>query len=158
MITRRPRFLAHRMEGLVDAPCGRALRQVGEEVVEALIVRTLETQPAGATHWSTRAMTRQVGMSQVMVSRISRAFELQPAAPRPLSCRAIPPSSTKYATWLASTLTHRIERSCCASTRSRRSRLSRVPRRCFPCAPAKSSATATTTSATAPRICLPPST
>ncbi|MEH3116298.1 MAG: IS630 family transposase [Methylorubrum populi] len=78
VITWRQRFLAHRLEGLVDAPRSGAPRQVGDEVVEALIVRTLETQPVGATHWSTRAMARQVGMSQTMVSRIWRAFGLQP--------------------------------------------------------------------------------
>ena len=78
VITWRQRFLAHRLEGLVDAPRSGAPRQVGDEAVEALIVRTLETQPEGATHWWTRAMARQVGMSQTMVSRIWRAFGLQP--------------------------------------------------------------------------------
>jgi len=78
VITWRQRFLAHRLEGLVDAPRSGAPRQVGDEAVEALIVRTLETHPEGATHWSTRAMARQVGMSQTMVSRIWRAFGLQP--------------------------------------------------------------------------------
>ncbi|MDQ3901851.1 MAG: IS630 family transposase, partial [Actinomycetota bacterium] len=43
-----------------------------------LITLTLETQPDGATHWSTRAMAKRVGMSQTMVSRIWRAFGLQP--------------------------------------------------------------------------------
>jgi transposase len=43
-----------------------------------MIRRTLESQPEGATHWSTRAMARPVGMSQTMVSRIWRAFGLQP--------------------------------------------------------------------------------
>lgn len=78
VITWRQRFLAHRLEGLMDAPRRGAPRQVSDEAVEALIVRTLETQPEGATHWSTRAMARQVGMSQTMVSRIWRAFGLQP--------------------------------------------------------------------------------
>ena len=55
-----------------------APRQVGDEVVETLIVRTLETQPAGATHWSTHTMARQFGMSRTMVSRTWRAFGLQP--------------------------------------------------------------------------------
>ena len=78
VITWRGRFLAHRLEGLVDAPRSGAPRRVNDEAVEAMITRTLESQPEGATHWSTRAMARQVGMSQTMVSRIWRAFGLQP--------------------------------------------------------------------------------
>ena len=78
VITWRSRFSVHRLDGLVDAPRSGAPRRVGDEAVEAMITRTLERQPEGATHWSTRAMARQVGMSQTMVSRIWRAFGLQP--------------------------------------------------------------------------------
>ena len=78
VITWRGRFLAHRLAGLVDAPRSGAPRRVGDEAIEAMIAQTLESQPMGATHWSTRAMARQVGMSQTMVSRIWRAFGLQP--------------------------------------------------------------------------------
>lgn len=78
VITWRGRFLAHRLDGLVDAPRSGALRRLEDEAVEAMITRTLESQPEGATHWSTRGMARQVGMSQTMVSRIWRAFGLQP--------------------------------------------------------------------------------
>ena len=78
VITWRQRFLAHRLEGLVDAPRGGAPRQVGDTAVEAMITLTLETQPEGATHWSTRAMAQRVGMSQTMVSRVWRAFGLRP--------------------------------------------------------------------------------
>ena len=78
VITWRQRFRAHRLEGLLDAPRSGTPRQVSDEAVEAMITRTLESQPEGATHWSTRAMARQVGMSQTMVSRIWRAFGLQP--------------------------------------------------------------------------------
>ena len=78
VITWRCRFLAHRLDGLVDAPRSGAPRRVGDDAVEAMITRTLESQPEGATHWSTRAMARQAGMSQTTVSRIWRAFGLQP--------------------------------------------------------------------------------
>ncbi len=46
--------------------------------VERVVTRTLETKPAHATHWSTRAMAKAAGMSQSAVSRIWRAFELKP--------------------------------------------------------------------------------
>ncbi len=77
VITWRQRFLAHRLDGLVDASRSRAPRRVSDKTVERMITLTLEEQPAGATHWSTRDMARKVGMSQTMVSRVWRAFGLQ---------------------------------------------------------------------------------
>src|SRR3954463_7634996 len=78
VVTWRARFNAHRLDGLGDAPRSGAPRKVGDEAIERLIALTLETQPDNATHWSTRAMARRVGMSQTMVSRVWRAFGLQP--------------------------------------------------------------------------------
>jgi transposase len=46
--------------------------------VEHVITRTLESSPRGATHWSTRSMAKECGLSQSAVSRIWRAFALQP--------------------------------------------------------------------------------
>ena len=46
--------------------------------MERVITLTLETTPADATHWSTRSMARHAGLSQSAVSRIWRAFALQP--------------------------------------------------------------------------------
>jgi transposase len=43
-----------------------------------VIMRTLEAAPKNATHWSTRSMAAEVGLSQTAVSRIWRAFGLQP--------------------------------------------------------------------------------
>src|ERR671928_588973 len=76
--TWRQRFAEHRLEGLVDAPRSGAPRMIGDEAVERLVALTLEEAPTNATHWSTRAMARRVGMSQSAVSRIWRAFGLQP--------------------------------------------------------------------------------
>jgi len=45
---------------------------------EALIVKMLETTPAGETHWSTRLMAKAAGVSHTMVGRIWRTFRLQP--------------------------------------------------------------------------------
>ncbi|MFC5805890.1 IS630 family transposase, partial [Streptomyces formicae] len=46
--------------------------------VERVIVKTLEETPKNATHWSTRSMAASTGMSQSAISRIWRAFGLQP--------------------------------------------------------------------------------
>jgi hypothetical protein len=51
---------------------------VSDSDVERVITRTLETTPRGATHWSTRSMAKAAGLSQTTISRIWRAFALQP--------------------------------------------------------------------------------
>jgi transposase len=74
----RRRFVADRLDGLLDEPRPGRPRTVTDEQVEAVITRTLETTPKDATHWSTRALARELGMSQSAVSRIWRAFALAP--------------------------------------------------------------------------------
>ena len=74
----RSRFVARRLEGLADEPRPGATRQISDEQVERVLVTTLETTPADATHWSTRSLARQLGMSQSAISRIWRAFGLKP--------------------------------------------------------------------------------
>ena len=56
----RHRFAADRLEGLVDAPRPGAVRTIADEVVEAVVVETLETTPADATHWSTGGVRSSV--------------------------------------------------------------------------------------------------
>jgi len=43
-----------------------------------VIIRTLETTPPGATHWSTRDMARASGLSRMAIHRIWHTFGLQP--------------------------------------------------------------------------------
>jgi len=74
----RQRFLERRLDGLLDEPRPGAPRKVTDAQVERVVRLTLESTPADATHWSTRAMARRCGLSQTMVSRIWRAFALQP--------------------------------------------------------------------------------
>jgi transposase len=75
----RSRFLRDRLGGLTDEPRPGRPRTVTDEHVEKVITATLEQEPpAGDTHWSTRSMARQAGMSQSAVSRIWRAFGLKP--------------------------------------------------------------------------------
>src|SRR3954447_21403887 len=76
--TWRSRFLARRLEGLVDEPRPGAARKLTDELIERVIVATLETTPADATHWSTRSLARALGLNQTAVSRIWRAFGLKP--------------------------------------------------------------------------------
>jgi transposase len=74
----RSRFAEHRLDGLVDEPRPGRPRTVTDEQVEEVIVKTLETTPKDATHWSTRSMASEVGLTQSAVLRIWQAFGLQP--------------------------------------------------------------------------------
>jgi transposase len=74
----RRRFIADRLAGLMDEPRPGAPRQVTDEQVEDVIVRTLESTPAGATHWSSRDMAKATGLSHMTITRIWRAFGLKP--------------------------------------------------------------------------------
>jgi len=74
----RRRFVERGADGLLDEPRPGAPRTIDDAKVETVIVQTLESQPHGATHWSTRSMARQSGISTSSVGRIWRAFGLQP--------------------------------------------------------------------------------
>lgn len=74
----RRRFAEAGIDGLHDEPRPGAPRKITDADVERVIVKTLEETPKNATHWSTRSMAAQVGLSQASISRIWRAFGLQP--------------------------------------------------------------------------------
>jgi transposase len=74
----RRRFLERRLDGLVDEPRPGAPRTITDDDVEAVVVRTLEDMPPDATHWSTRDLAAQVGISASSVGRIWKAFGLKP--------------------------------------------------------------------------------
>ncbi|MBK8763702.1 MAG: IS630 family transposase [Steroidobacteraceae bacterium] len=74
----RQRFVVQRLDGLLDAPRTGAPRTIDDAKVDVVIARTLESVPRNATHWSTRTMAGEMKMSQTAISRIWRAFGLQP--------------------------------------------------------------------------------
>jgi transposase len=74
----RSRFLERRLDGLLDEPRPGTPRKVGDEEVERVLTLTLESTPRDATHWSTRSLAAEAGLSRSTVSRIWRAFALQP--------------------------------------------------------------------------------
>jgi len=74
----RQRFLDDRLEGLADEPRPGTPRSLTDAQIEEVITRTLETKPVNATHWSTRSLAKKLGLSQTAISRIWRAFALQP--------------------------------------------------------------------------------
>ena len=75
----RGRYAERGIDGLLDEPRPGQPRKITDEQVEEVIVKTLETAPPdGGTHWSTRQMATATGLNQTAISRIWRAFGLQP--------------------------------------------------------------------------------
>jgi transposase len=74
----RNRFAEYRLDGLVDEPRPGRPRTITDEQVDEVITKTLESAPRNATHWSTRSMAAEVGLTQTAVSKIWRAFGLAP--------------------------------------------------------------------------------
>jgi transposase len=75
----RSRFLAKGLEGIAkDAPRGgrppRQRRKVEARIVEA----TTQTRPPHATHWTTRTLAAELGVSHAMVQRVWKAYALTP--------------------------------------------------------------------------------
>lgn len=74
----RKRFAEDGIDALSDSDRPGAPRTVTDDMVEDLVVRTLETTPKGATHWSTRSMAKKTGLSPSTVGRVWRALGLKP--------------------------------------------------------------------------------
>jgi transposase len=74
----RARFVEQRLDGLLDEPRPGTPRKVSDGEVERVLAMTLESLPRDATHWSTRSLAKQCGLSRSTVNRIWRAFALQP--------------------------------------------------------------------------------
>lgn len=74
----RERFREFGLDGLLDEPRVGAPRKISDQQVEEVVTKTLESMPSNSTHWSTRLMAQEMGLSQNAIVRIWRAFGLRP--------------------------------------------------------------------------------
>ncbi len=72
----RQRFVNERLHGLLDQPRSGAPRSISDELVEAVLAKTLHEPPPDAERWSSRRLASELGISQRAVLRIWHAFEL----------------------------------------------------------------------------------
>src|SRR5216684_9280181 len=131
----RGRFVRQRLDGLYDEPRPGAKRTITDEQVEQVVIRTLETTPRGATHWSTRDMAKAVGLSHMAISRIWHTFGLQPHRSETFKLSNDPLLIEKVRDIVGLYLNPRMPRSS-ASTRSHRFRPSIARSRSCRCSPA----------------------
>ena len=74
----RGRFVEHRLDGLTDDDRPGRPTSMTVDQIEDVVVATLESTPANATHWSRAKMAQRSGLSKSTVGRIWKAFELKP--------------------------------------------------------------------------------
>jgi len=75
----RSRFRGHGLAGIErDAPRPGRKPTIDKSLVAAIVRKTTQETPAGATQWSTRSMAREVGISEASVRRIWRRHGLKP--------------------------------------------------------------------------------
>ena len=127
----RARFVEHRLDGLTDEERPGRPASIKVEQVEDVVVATLESVPANATHWSRAKMAERSGLSKSTIGRIWKTFELKPHRADGFKLSNDRCSWRRSMTSSGSTCTRPKRRSCSALMRRARCRRWPVPNRRF---------------------------
>ena len=75
----RQRFINEGSDCLWEVAAGRGRKPtLTSQTVERIVAATLQTKPAGATHWSCRTMAKAQGVSKATVNRIWQSHQIKP--------------------------------------------------------------------------------
>ncbi|GFZ63161.1 IS630 family transposase [Pseudomonas amygdali pv. eriobotryae] len=74
----RTRFSKWGLIGLNDEHRSGRPRTISDEQVQKVVDQVLKSKPENASHWSTRQMSRETGISPASVMRIWHAFGIKP--------------------------------------------------------------------------------
>jgi len=75
----RQRFCAQGADTLWEVAQGRGRKPLySPQKIKAIVGATLQTRPAGATHWSCRTMAKVQGVSKATVNRIWQSHRIKP--------------------------------------------------------------------------------
>src|SRR5260370_19330876 len=75
----RARFRSQGTDCLWEVAAGRGRKpHYSDEKIKAIINATLQTRPAGATHWSCRTLAEQQGVSKDTINRVWQSHQLKP--------------------------------------------------------------------------------
>jgi transposase len=75
----RQRFCSEGPDCLWEVAAGRGRKpELTATKIDKIIHATLQTRPAGATHWSCRTMAEQQGVSKATINRIWQSHNIQP--------------------------------------------------------------------------------
>ena len=75
----RQRFCEKRLIGLWEIAPGRGRKPTYDmDKIGAIVDATLQTKPAGMTHWSCRTMAKSQGVSKSTINNVWRAHNLKP--------------------------------------------------------------------------------
>jgi transposase len=73
------RFAGERLAGLFSRHAGQEPSTLTPQLEARILEWTIKRKPAASTHWSTRKLAEQLGVSHMMIARVWRKHSLKPA-------------------------------------------------------------------------------
>jgi transposase len=124
VILQKKRYAAEGTGGLQDRPRPGKPRTTDDV---AIVLATLEPPPArlGVTHWSSRLLAAELGISNVKIADVWREWGLQPWRTESFKFSTDPQLEARVRDVIGLYLNPRTRPWCCAWTRNRRPRLIR---------------------------------